>query len=117
MLNKYVIYGIIIAIIIAMIGITYVAWEAKIKQQALIEYNQTQIQQVIKDKAELEKKLNNVKNLADDVSKKLNDKVDALNNKTADLEAYLNSKETKSQDKPTSNIIKRTLEELNGSIK
>ena len=95
----------------------YYNWRASIEREALLEYNQRQMEQDAKDKQILRQQLDDIskkqreveaENL--EVKKKIKEQVDII---TADL----TSKETIANDKPSSDVLKRTVNKLKDIVK
>lgn len=100
---------------ILLIGILsgiYYSWRSSVVREALLEYNQKQLEQTIKDQEEFRAKMQAIEKsqeqiLAEnDKSKKVFD--DQI--KTAD--EYLESAAVKKADKPSSDILKETIKKL-----
>jgi len=113
-LNKYILYAILTGIAIAIISTYVIMWKSGIRKQALLEFNNQQLQQTISDQ-ELYitnmKLLNESQNAILDNIKKQNE---SMSKQLADIEDYLNSEEAKKNDRPASPIIKETIRRLSG---
>lgn len=112
--NKYVVYGVIAAIAIAILSTYVIMWKANIRKQALLEFNNKQLEQTIKDQQKFiadMKAISDKQKLALDTIQKENE---ALQTKLQDVENYLNSPETQAADRAASEILKRTMKELSG---
>jgi peptidoglycan hydrolase CwlO-like protein len=95
----------------------YYSWRSGIEREALLEYNQNQLEQNIKDKEEMRKQLQNIDVVQKEVEannaaekKKLKEQLDSISND-------LNSKEVKAAEKEASQVLKDTVNKLRGAVK
>lgn len=95
----------------------YYGWKHSIEQQALLEFNQKQLEQVIKDQQDFQNKMsaveNNQKTIVEDLTKQNED----INKQLADISTYLSSSDAKKNDRPSSIILKNTIYQLSGGKK
>lgn len=113
-ISKYLFY-IILAVVIAAAVTGYVLlWEASIKREALLQFNNQQLNQTLEEQKKYVKNLQDInanqKKIIDDMNKKN----DQLESELKTLEEYLNSAEAKKEDRTASEILKRTIQELSG---
>jgi len=105
-------YFLFITVIISAITITYFTWKHSIEKQALLEFNNKQLEQTLKDQKIINDNLNKLnddqKKIIDDLTTKNQQLINSLDN----LNKYLNSDEAKKDDKKSSDILKKTIEEL-----
>jgi len=110
--SKIVRYFLFITVIITAITIAYFTWKHSIEKQALLEFNNKQLEQTLKDQKIINDNLNKLnddqKKIIDDLTTKNQQLINSLDN----LNKYLNSDEAKKDDKTSSDILKRTIEEL-----
>jgi len=99
---------------IAIIGI-YFFWKHNVEQQALMEYNQRQLEQVIQDQQRFQQKMQEVENKQKTIENDLAVQNDQVNKTLSTVTEYLDSKAAKKQDKPASDIFKKTITELRNS--
>ena len=112
MFVKYKIYA-AIAVIILSVGSTYVVmWRHNIRQQALFEFNQKQLEQTIKDQQKYVADLKSVTEIQKNTIEEVTKKNDQLKNQLNDLEAYLSSDQANKDSKQASDILKRTFKDL-----
>ena len=100
-----------IAAAIAIAGI-YFFWKHNIEQQALMEYNQRQLEQVVKDQQEFQQKMHEVENKQRSIESDLAAQNEVVNNNLRNLNDYLNSADAKKVDVPSSTILKNTVKQL-----
>lgn len=102
-----------IAIIASTIlGGAYWGWKRQIEQQALLEYNQQQLEQIIKDQELFYQKMAVIEQKQQEILNDLDKKNREIAIKLKDLEKYLNSPEVKKLNRPASEIIKNTIRKL-----
>ena len=113
-IQLYVIVGIIA--FSSLCGIYY-SWRSGIEREALLEYNQRQLEQNIKDQEAMKQQLENINakqkevQAANDADKKvLKDKLESIN-------TDLNTKETAATDRPASDVLKKTVNKLKDAVK
>jgi len=95
----------------------YYIWRKNIEREALLVYNELQLEQSIKDKEIMQKQLEEINNkqkeivAANELEKQaFKDKIDYIN-------AGLNTKEVTTADKPASDILKKTINKLKDVVK
>lgn len=95
----------------------YYKWRAGIEREALLEYNQQQLEQSIKDKEAMRKQLEDIDTKRREieaenaeVKKKFKEQMDII---TVDL----SSKETQASDRQSSDVLKRTVNKLKDVVK
>lgn len=110
--NKYIVYAIIAAIAIAILTTYVIMWKASIRQQALLEFNNKQLEQIIKDQQTFLKQMNEVNEKQKQILQDLTKKNDELNSKLTDIESYLNSEESTKDNRESSNVLKETFRQL-----
>ena len=113
-LQLYIIVGIML--FGALTGIYY-SWRKGIEREALLEYNQQQLEQNVKDQEALRQQLEEMDNKQKEIEaenlaakKAFKDKIESINND-------LNSKETVANDKSSSQILKDTVNKLKDVVK
>lgn len=93
----------------------YYYWKHSVKQEALVEWNKAQVEQVQKEQQKLIENLTVIdKNLAV-IKKELEYTKKILDDKFKDVDEYLAKDSTKNEykNKPSSDVLKRTFKELN----
>ena len=105
-----------IAVAIAVSGI-YFYWKHQIEQQALMEYNQKQLEQIVKDQEAFANKMTEVDQKQQAIETDLVKQNEEINNQLKDIQAYLYSTETKALEKPASAILKNTVNQIKGGVK
>jgi uncharacterized protein HemX len=100
-----------IGIAIAAVGV-YFFWKHNIEQQALMEYNQRQLEQVMQDQQRFQQKMQEVESKQRVIENDLAAQNEQVNKTLSTVNEYLDSKDAKTQDKPASDILKKTVTEL-----
>jgi uncharacterized coiled-coil protein SlyX len=113
-LNKYVIYA-VGAVVAALIILGYVAmWKASIKREALLQFNNEQLEQTLKEQSQTMENLKAVNTNQKLIIEQMNSKNEELSDKLKSVEDYLDSEETRKNNRPASVILKHTVKELSG---
>ena len=100
---------------IVMVTGLYFSWKSSVKREALYEFNTKQMEQVLEDRADLKKKLDEI---ADDQRKIIAGQTefkDNIDRKITNLQIFLKSDAAKKLDRPSSEILKRTIQDLKES--
>ena len=100
---------------IAMLTGLYFSWKSSVKREALYEFNTKQMEQVLADREDLKKKLDSI---ADDQRKIIAGQTeikDNIDRKITNLQVFLKSDVAKKLDRPSSEILKRTIQDLKES--
>lgn len=105
----YVIGSIILFVVLT--GIYY-SWRKSIEREALLEYNQKQIEQNIKDQEELHKKMEAVKQQQEEILRKNEEDKKAFEYKINEAIDFVNSEEMRKSDRPASKVLKETVKKL-----
>jgi len=100
-----------IAAAVAIIGI-YFFWKHSIEQQALMEYNQNQLQQSIEDQRKMREALDDIGKKQAEIIKQSEEDKKVYEQKLGNVTDYLDSKEVKVSDRPASDILKNTVKQL-----
>lgn len=95
----------------ALTGIYY-SWRSGIEREALLEYNQKQLEQNIKDQEELKKKMEDIDSKRKQIEEENTAVKKAFNDKLNDISVTLESKEVISNDKSSSQVLKDTVKKL-----
>lgn len=112
--NKYIVYAGLALIAIA-VGFTYFKiWEANLKQQALLEFNNTQLEQVVAEQKKFNENLKALSAAQKVVLETMNKNNEELANRLQPLEEYLNSDEAVKESKGSSEVLKKTIRGLGG---
>jgi len=95
----------------------YYSWRNGIERQALLEYNQQQLEQSVKDQEAMRKKLDDINEKQKEIeAANAADKRD-FKDKIDSIVIDLNTKESFAADKPASDILKKTITKLKDVVK
>lgn len=102
----------IVAGVVVMGSLTgiYYQWRKGIEREALLEFNQKQIEQNLKDQEALKKRLEDIKKTQEDMVRKNAEDKKKFNTKISGINDIINSDGV--DDRPASDIIKKTIDEL-----
>jgi hypothetical protein len=112
LLNKYILYVIGILAAIAIVVATYFSWKHSIQQEALLGFNNQQLEQIIKDNKTIQSQLNVIAKDQKDVLDNEEAKNIALNNNLKGITDYLALDQIKKQNKASSDILKHVIKLL-----
>lgn len=112
LLNKYVAGGIAVLLLLTSIGASLLVWKHSIETTATLKFNQKQLEQVITDQKQLTSTLEKINGIQQKISDELAAKNQALDDKLVGIEIYLTSPEAKKSDRASSDLLKKTVEEL-----
>lgn len=99
-------------ILIGLAAITiYFWWEGNVRSRALLEFNQSQMEEVIKNQQELRQKLDDVRQVQDQILENEKQFKQNLDKKLSGITGFLASDEAKKLDRPSSEVLKRTIKE------
>ena len=97
--------------IIALVSL-YFMWVNKVKQEALLEYKNAQIEEQIKEQKVVNEKLAKVNADSQIVIKNLNATNEELTKRFAGVSVYLNSPKAKTDSRKSSDVLKNTIKDL-----
>lgn len=112
--NKYIIYAIISFIMISGASIvTYVyQWKESIKREAVLQFNNAQLQQNLLDQKKFSDSLKSINDIQKDIIDNITKQNQDLTIKLSGLNTYLGSDQAASDSHESSDVIKKTLEAL-----
>ena len=115
LLNKYVIYSIIIGIL-AGAGILYIyQWEASIKREATLEFNNRQLLQSLADQKKYDEDLKAVNDIQKKSLEEMGRQNQELTSRLSGVTTYLDSPQAKMDSRGSSSVLKKTIESLKAS--
>jgi Tfp pilus assembly protein PilN len=113
-LQLYIIAGIFL---FGVLTAGYYSWRSGIEREALLEYNQQQLEQSIKDKAAMEKQIADIDNVKREVEAKNEAEKKAFKEKLESIGLELSSKQVADSDRPASKVLKDTVNKLKDVVK
>jgi hypothetical protein len=102
---------------IGSITATYFSWVSAIKHEALVEFNQKQIEQTAKDQQEFINKQKEIFITQQNSIQQLVEQNSRLTDKINNINTFLNSDAAKKSDRPSSDVLKRTFQIIQGQTK
>ena len=112
--------GKIVGYLGAGIALALVIWagivihDSNVRKEALAKYNQTQIEQNLKDTKALIEETKKINENQNKIILEVQSKNQKLDEALSKIDNYLNEPETIKQDKEASNILKNTIKSLRG---
>ena len=95
----------------------YYSWRKGIEREALLEYNQKQIEQDAKDKEILRQQVEDIEKKRKEIEAENAASKKVFEGKINSISSDLNSKETVAEDKPSSKVLKETVNKLKDVVK
>jgi hypothetical protein len=95
----------------ALFGV-YKTWELTVKMKAMAEFNQKQLEQVIKDAAEFKKKMDAIGVSQKEIVKELETQIKVIDSQLDEIDNFLDSDNAKKLDRSSSKILKDTVRKL-----
>jgi hypothetical protein len=95
----------------------YYSWRKGIEREALLEYNQKQIEQDAKDREIMRQQLEDIEKKKKEIEAENAASKKAFEDKINSISADLNSKETIAADKPSSQVLRDTVNKLKDVVK
>jgi len=110
-MNKIVLYIILSFVTLGSLTGIYYAWRKGIEREALMAYNQKQLEQNLKDQEALRKQLADINKKQEEFIKKNKEDKAKFGKKIDGIKNIIDSDGV--DDRPASDILKKTFEELN----
>ena len=107
--------GLYLFIAIALMGsitAAYYGWKRSIEQHALMEFNQKQMEQTLRDQQEFLEKQKKLAQQQADAAASLAEQNRKLSQKISSVNTYLSSSDAKSSDRASSDVLKQTIRQL-----
>ena len=95
----------------------YYSWRSGIEREALLEYNQKQLEQAIHDQREFKAKMQKIEEDQAAIIKRTEDEKKVFEAKINQANDYLNTEAAKKADRPASEILKQTVNKLKDAPK
>jgi len=117
MFLRFKIYAFVILLFSGLATGLYHTWKKQIEAEELAKFNQAQLEQTIKDNAANQKKLEEIQQSQLDIIKKNDDSKAAFEKKLEDATSFINSDAAKKEDIKSSEVLKQTINRLQGAVK
>jgi uncharacterized protein HemX len=115
--GKIPLYLSIGAFVIGLLTTVYFGWKRQVEQQALLEFNQRQLEQVIRDQQQFVEKMRRVEQSQKEIEGELAKQNAEVDNALKNIDAYLLSPEARGADRPSSLVLKNTVNQLRKVLK
>lgn len=110
--NKYIVYLGLFILSIAIFGTYMVVHDNAVRQQAMLEANNKQLEKIIEDQKQFFETMNAINVIQKEIVESMNKKNEQLSDQLKDLNDYLNSEEANQDSNPSSKVLKNTIKEL-----
>jgi len=118
MFSKLGLYIFIGVFLLGTVGTTYYQWKKNVEHEALLEFNQKQIEQNLSDQKEFARKQQEIAQQQQEAAAILIQQNTQLTLKIKSIDSYLNSDAARKSDRPSSDVIKNTIDMIQqGNLK
>lgn len=111
-MTRIYIYAIIGIAVFGTLTATYYSWRKSIERQALLEFNQKQLEQTVTDQAEFRRKMQEIADKQEEIIKKNAEDRRAFEDKINAAQSFIESDEARKSDRPSSELLKETVKRL-----
>ena len=111
-MTRLYIYAIIAVVVFGALTGTYYSWRKSIERQALLEFNQKQLEQTMADQAEFRRKMQEIAEKQEAILKKNDEDRRAFEDKIKGAQTFIESEEARKSDRPASDLLKETIKRL-----
>lgn len=111
-ISKLWIYAALAVMVVGAVTGTYYIWKSSIERAALMEFNQKQLEQTLKDQEEFRRRQEALEEQQREATRALLEQNRDVQNRIQSIQGNLNSPAAAAADRPASDILKRTVEQL-----
>lgn len=111
-LNKLWLYAALAVVAFTAVTGTYYIWKSSIEQAALMEFNQKQLEQTLKEQEEFRRRQEALEEQQREATRALLEQNRDVQNRIQSIQGNLNSPAAVASDRPASDILRRTVEQL-----
>jgi Flp pilus assembly protein TadB len=111
-LNRLWLYMALVVMAIGAVTTTYYVWKSSIERAALMEFNRVQLEQNRKDQEEFLRRQEALEEQQREATRALLEQNRDVQNRIESIQGNLNSPAAAAADRPASDILKRTVEQL-----
>ena len=111
-MTRIYIYAVIAVVVFGALTGTYYSWRKSIERQALLEFNQKQLEQTMADQAEFRRKMQEIAEKQEAILKKNDEDRRAFEEKIKGAQTFIESEEARKSDRPASDLLKETIKRL-----
>ena len=118
MFSKLGLYIFITVFILGTAGTAYYQWKKNVEHEALLEFNQRQMEQNLIDQKEFARRQQEIAQQQQEAAAVLIQQNQQLTLKIKSIDSYLNSDDAKKSNRPSSDVIKKTIDMIQqGDVK
>jgi uncharacterized protein HemX len=111
-INKYWLYVAIAVFALGAATTTYYIWKSSVERAALMEFNRAQLEQAVKDQEEFRRRQEALEEQQREATRALLEQNRDVQRRIQSIQGNLNSPEAAAFDRPASDILRRTIEQL-----
>lgn len=111
-INKLWLYAAIAVTAVTVVTGTYYIWKSSIVRAAQMEYNQKQLEQTVRDQEEFRRRQEALEEQQREATRALLEQNREVQSRVQSIQENLNSPAAAASDRPASDILKRTVEQL-----
>lgn len=112
--KKFLYIGAVLALI-TVLSTIYFIWKRDIEYKALMQYNMTQMQQIVRDQQESSRQQAALFLEQQRLTRELLERNEALQRRMESVNTYLASPQAQRSDRPASDVIRQTITQLRGT--
>ena len=91
---------------------TYYVWKSSVERAALLEFNRAQLEKTVRDQEEFRRRQEALEEQQREATRALIEQNRDVQRRVQSIQGNLNSPEAAAADRPASDILKRTIEQL-----
>ncbi len=108
-ITSYLVMGLVVS---GVITAAYFGWKHNIEQQAILELNQRQLEQTQKDQQEFIRQQQEISDRQRAIAREMEQRNRSLQTRIDATNQFINSPQAAANDRPASDIIRQTIEQL-----
>jgi Flp pilus assembly protein TadB len=111
-INRLWLYLAIGALTLGVATTAYYIWKSSVERAALLEFNQAQLEQTIREQEEFRRRQEELEHQQREATRALVEQNRDVQRRIQSIQGNLNSPEAVASDRPASEILKRTIDQL-----
>ena len=117
MFNRIIIFTVIVFISFGTLSGIYYSWRKGVEREALLEFNQKQLEQTVKDNEDYQRQLKEIQDNQEAIIQRNEEDKRNFETKMKDATDYLEKTETQKLDRQASEVLKKTVIRLKDASK
>jgi regulator of replication initiation timing len=97
---------------VIVVTVAYYSWKSSVEQLALLRFNQQQLEQTVRNQEEFRQRQAEIEEQQRQAASRLIEENTRLRSSVRDIRTMLNNPEFTANDRPASDVLKRTIEQL-----